>query len=104
MLTGVGIGLTAIFGHPRQVQIDWLLPLSGVQLEIDSSRRVLHGADGAVGIPVGLYSIGYARREHLGPLPLAVLPMFVACDAPGARRRIGDDLPVGMGTDGRWPR
>ena len=33
---------------------------------------------GAVAIPVGVYAIGYARREHLGRVPLAVLPLFVA--------------------------
>ena len=33
---------------------------------------------GAVAVPVGMYSIGYARREHLGAVPLTVLPLFVA--------------------------
>ena len=33
---------------------------------------------GAVAVAVGVYSIGYARREHLGRVPLAVLPLFVA--------------------------
>jgi len=76
-LAGVWIGLAAIFGPVRQMQIDWLLPLSGVQLELAPLGGFFMALIGAVGVPVGLYSIGYARREHLGILPLAVMPLFV---------------------------
>ncbi len=33
---------------------------------------------GAVAAPVGCYLIGYVRREHLGRVPMAVVPLFVA--------------------------
>ena len=33
---------------------------------------------GAVAVAVGVYAIGYARREHWARVPQAVLPLFVA--------------------------
>jgi formate hydrogenlyase subunit 3/multisubunit Na+/H+ antiporter MnhD subunit len=75
---GVWAGLAGIFGPPRSVSIGWLLPLSGVQLELDALGGFFVALTGAVAIPVGLYAIGYARREHLGRVPVTVLPLFVA--------------------------
>jgi len=75
---GIWIGLTAIFGTLRPVHIGWLLPLSGVQLELDPLGGFFMALTAAVAIPVGVYFIGYARREHLGAVPLTVLPLFVA--------------------------
>jgi formate hydrogenlyase subunit 3/multisubunit Na+/H+ antiporter MnhD subunit len=75
---GVWSGLLGIFGSARPAHIGWLLPLSGVQLDVDPLGGFFIGLTGAVAIPVGLYAIGYARRERLGPVPLAVLPVFVA--------------------------
>ncbi len=75
---GVWAGLAGIFGAVRPVHIGWLLPLSGVQLDLDSLGGFFVALTGAVAIPVGIYAIGYARREHLGATPLAVLPLFVA--------------------------
>jgi len=34
-------------------------------------------ATGAVSIAVGIYTVGYAQREHLSRFPLIVLPLFV---------------------------
>lgn len=75
---GVGIGLLGILGPPRSVQIDWLIPLIGVTLRLDPLGGFFLASTGAVAVPVGVYAIGYARREHLGSVPLAVLPLFVA--------------------------
>ena len=67
-----------MFGSVRAVRIGWLLPLSGVQLDLDPLGGFFMALTGAVAVAVGLYVIGYARREHLGAVTLAVLPMFVA--------------------------
>ncbi|MFX0578616.1 proton-conducting transporter membrane subunit [Nocardia nepalensis] len=75
---GVAIGLAGLFGTVRPVRIGWLLPLSGVYLEVDRVGGWFMAVTGAVAVPVGLYLIGYARREHLGRVPLWVLPVFVA--------------------------
>jgi len=75
---GVGIGLVGIVGPPRSVQLDWLIPLIGVALRLDPLGGFFMALTGAVAVPVGVYAIGYARREHLGSVPLAVLPLFVA--------------------------
>lgn len=75
---GVWIGLHAVFGTLPPVRIGWLLPLSGVQLEMNALGGFFMALTAAVAIPVGIYSIGYARREHLGAVPLTVLPLFVA--------------------------
>ncbi len=77
-LAGVGLGLAGVLGPPRSVQIGWLVPLIGVALRLDPLGGFFMALTGAVAVPVGLYSIGYARREHLGGVPLSVLPLFVA--------------------------
>jgi formate hydrogenlyase subunit 3/multisubunit Na+/H+ antiporter MnhD subunit len=58
------------------VHIGWLLPLSGVWLKLDPLGGFFLALTGAVAIPVGVYSIGYAR--HMSSVPRAVLPLFVA--------------------------
>jgi hydrogenase-4 component B len=73
---GVWLGLVGIFGASRPVHIDWLLPLSGVWLELDPLGGFFMALTGVVAIPVGVYAIGYAN--HLRTLPTAVLPLFVA--------------------------
>ena len=75
---GVGLGLAGVLGPPRSVQIGWLVPLIGVALHLDPLGGLFMALTGAVAVPVGVYSIGYARREHLGGVPLSVLPLFVA--------------------------
>ena len=75
---GVGLGLAGVLGPPRSVQIGWLVPLIGVALRLDPLGGFFMALTGAVAVPVGVYSIGYARREHLGGVPLSVLPLFVA--------------------------
>ena len=75
---GVAVGMLGMFGSVRSVSIGWLLPLSGVQLELGALGGFFMALAGAVAVVVGPYLVGYARREHLGGLPLAVLPAFVA--------------------------
>ncbi len=77
-IMGVGIGLTAVFGDLPTIRIGWLLPLIGVQLDFAPLGGLFMALTGAVTVAVGVYSIGYARREQLGAIPLTVLPLFVA--------------------------
>ena len=77
-LAGIAFGLLGLFGQARSVHIGWLLPLSGVTLNVDPLGGFFLALTGAVAIPVGIYAIGYARRAHFGGLPIAVLPAFVA--------------------------
>ena len=75
---GVGLGLAGVLGPPRSVQIGWLIPLIGVELQLDPLGGFFMALTGAVALAVGVYSIGYARRSHLGGFALPVLPVFVA--------------------------
>ncbi|KAA0081052.1 hypothetical protein CIW52_20590 [Mycolicibacterium sp. P9-64] len=77
-VAGVWIGLAGVLGAPRSVQLDWLVPLIGVALQLDPLGGFFIALTGAVAVPVGVYAIGYARHEHLGAVPLSVLPLFVA--------------------------
>ncbi len=73
---GVWAGVVGMFDAPRSTHIGWLLPLSGVQVDLDALGGFFIALTGAVAIPVGVYAIGYAR--HLGRVPITVLPLFVA--------------------------
>ncbi len=73
---GVWLGLVGIFGEVRPVHIGWLLPLSGVQLDLDPLGGFFMALTGAVAVPVGVYAVGYAR--HLSRTAAAVLPLFVS--------------------------
>ncbi|WP_231985273.1 proton-conducting transporter membrane subunit [Mycobacterium sp. E796] len=75
---GVWAGMIGMFGSARDVRIGWLLPLSGVQLGLDPLGGFFMALVGAVAVVVGPYTIGYARREHLGGTALVVFPLFVA--------------------------
>jgi formate hydrogenlyase subunit 3/multisubunit Na+/H+ antiporter MnhD subunit len=75
---GLALGLSVIFGEPRHLRIDWLLPLVGVRFDLDPLGGVFIAATGAVSIAVGIYAAGYAKREDWARFPLVTLPMFVA--------------------------
>jgi formate hydrogenlyase subunit 3/multisubunit Na+/H+ antiporter MnhD subunit len=77
-IVGIWLGLQGMFGSVRPVDVDWLLPLSGIRIELDPLGGFFMALTGAVAVPVGCYAIGYARREHLSWVTLAVLPVFVA--------------------------
>ena len=75
---GVWLGLAGIFGPTRTARLAGLLPLSGLQLSLDPLGGLFIAVTGAVAVAVGGYVIGGARREGLGRVPLAVLPVFTA--------------------------
>lgn len=75
---GLVLGMAGMFGPVRTASIAWLLPLSGLQLCLDPLGGFFLALTGGVAGAVGVYVIGYARREHLGAVPLSVLPLFVA--------------------------
>ena len=75
-VVGVWTGVAGLFGAMRSVHIGWLLPLSGVWLQLDPLGGFFVALTGAVVIPVGIYSIGYAR--HMNSVAQVVLPLFAA--------------------------
>lgn len=75
-VAGVWLGVLALFGPAREVRIGWLLPLAGVQLQLDPLGGIFIALTGTVAVPVGIYAIGYAH--HLSRTAMAVLPLFVA--------------------------
>ncbi|OBI11234.1 hypothetical protein A5713_06600 [Mycobacterium sp. E2497] len=79
---GVWAGALGMFGPVRAVRIGWLLPLSGVELSLDPLGGFFMALTGAVAIVAGLYTIGYARREQLGP----VTSSASACRGDATRR------------------
>lgn len=77
-LLGAVLGVTAVFHHVDPVRVDWLIPLVGVRLDLDPLGGFFLALTGLVTVPVGIYLVGYARREHLPRTALAVLPAFAA--------------------------
>jgi len=75
---GVAFGLRAIFGGPRHLAIGWLLPLVGVVFDLGPLGGLFVAATGSVSIAVGIYAVGYTRREHWARFPMVMLPLFVA--------------------------
>ena len=75
---GLALGLSLVFGEPRHLQIGWLVPLMGVRLDLDPLGGVFIAATGAVSIAVGIYAVGYAKRERWARFPLVTLPLFAA--------------------------
>lgn len=76
--SGTALGLAAVFGALPRAHIGWLLPLTGVDLDVSRLGGFLMALTGAVAVAVGIYSVGYARRERLGAVPQWTLPLFVA--------------------------
>jgi len=97
---GVALGLSVIFGEPRQLRIGWLLPLVGVRLDLDPLGGLFLVATGAVSIAVGIYAVGYAQRERWARFPLAILPLFVAgmllVPAAGSITICGANIPISI--------
>jgi hydrogenase-4 component B len=77
-LTGAILGVSAIFHPYEAVQVDWLLPFAGVRFALDPLGGFFVAVIGAVAVPVGLFAIGYGRRERLPRIALLVGPLFVA--------------------------
>lgn len=74
---GLTLGLSVIFGEPRHLRVDWLLPLVGVRFDLDPLGGVFMAATGAVSVAVGIYAISYARRAHWARFAMVTLPLFV---------------------------
>jgi hydrogenase-4 component B len=77
-LAGAVYGVSALFHAFAPIRIGWLLPLVGVRLALDPLGGFFVALTGAVAAPVGIYTIGYARRERLPRFALALMPLFVA--------------------------
>lgn len=75
---GVTLGLSAIFGTVPPVRVPWLLALSGIELDVNRLGGFFTALTGAVAVAVGVYSIGYLRRERLGAVAQLTMPLFVA--------------------------
>lgn len=78
-LAGVVVGLGAVFGTSVHASIGWLVPFAGLRIDVDALGGAFMALAGAVATVVGVYSIGYARREHWARFPLVMLPVFVLC-------------------------
>jgi formate hydrogenlyase subunit 3/multisubunit Na+/H+ antiporter MnhD subunit len=72
------LGLWAILGTPGPVRIGWLIPLWGARFALDPLGGVFLLVTGLVAVSVGPYVVGYARREHLRPVTVTAIPVFVA--------------------------
>ena len=64
-LLGVAFGGTAMFHRFAAIRIGWLLPLVGVRLSLDPLGGLFVAVTGAVAVAVGVYAVGFARREQL---------------------------------------
>ncbi|MFL6099548.1 MAG: proton-conducting transporter membrane subunit [Actinomycetales bacterium] len=69
--------MTSVFHVLGSVRVGWLLPLVGVTFALDPLGGLFVAVAGAVAVPVGLFAIGYARRERLPRMTLVMLPWFV---------------------------
>ncbi|WP_349305954.1 proton-conducting transporter membrane subunit [Pseudofrankia sp. DC12] len=76
---GVVYGVAAIGGGLAPVSVGWLVPLAGLRLAADATGGLFMVVTGAVGVAVGIYTVGYAAHGHLGRTPLSVLPLFLGC-------------------------
>jgi formate hydrogenlyase subunit 3/multisubunit Na+/H+ antiporter MnhD subunit len=101
---GIGVGLTGVFGSLPPIRIGWLLPLIGVQLDIEPLGGFFIALTGAVAVAVGVYAIGYARREHWGAVVMtqlgfaAILLALMVLAASGGADRFADLAGVSDGT------
>lgn len=75
---GIGAGIAAMAGALRPTRLDWAVPLVGVDLNLTSLGGLFALLIGIVAIPVGIYTAGYARTQHMGRFSLTLLPIFVA--------------------------
>lgn len=76
-VSGIVAGLTGVFGALPRARVEWLVPMIGVDLDVSRLGAFFMALTGAVAVIVGIYSIGYARREQWGTVALTTLPVFV---------------------------
>ncbi|MCE5289288.1 MAG: hypothetical protein LLG14_08585 [Nocardiaceae bacterium] len=72
------IGAAGITSGLDPVHLNWMIPLVGVYLNVDHLGGFFMLLTGATAIPIGIYTIGYARSQHFSRTALAALPVFVA--------------------------
>ncbi|WP_103380550.1 proton-conducting transporter transmembrane domain-containing protein [Pseudonocardia dioxanivorans] len=77
-LLGTVAGVVAMTGTTWSVARPDLLPLIGLELDVDSLSGVFLAVGGVVAIAAGTYAIGAARHGLDGPGVQAALPAFVA--------------------------
>jgi len=65
-LGGAGLGLAGLLGHQWVVQIDWLVPLTGLELRMDPIAGFFLLLVGATAIPASIYALDHARGERRG--------------------------------------
>lgn len=70
---GVAAGIGAMTGEPYTASVPWLLPLSGITVELDALSGPFLAAVGAVAVAVGCYAAGDSRSR----VAQAIVPLFV---------------------------
>ncbi|MGD9989977.1 proton-conducting transporter membrane subunit [Pseudonocardia sp.] len=76
-LGGAVAGVVAMTGTTWSFALPELLPLIGLQLDVDPLSGVFLAVGGAVAVAAGTYAIGAARHGLDGPGVQAALPAFV---------------------------
>jgi formate hydrogenlyase subunit 3/multisubunit Na+/H+ antiporter MnhD subunit len=77
---GAAAGVTALGGRSWELYLPNLLSLAGVRLSVDALSGWFLLLVGAVGVTVGVYTLGYVGRGGAGPgsrTAMAILPLFV---------------------------
>ena len=74
---GAAAGVSAMSGGSWSVSLPGLLPLAGVELEVDGLSGVFMAIGGVVAVAAGGYGIGYARHGLDGRVVQAAFPLFV---------------------------
>jgi hydrogenase-4 component B len=76
-LGGVGAvaGLAGMLGHAWSAHVGWLVPLGGLELQMDRLAGCFVAIVGITSIPVSIYAGGYAGRDRRG---VAAYLVFVA--------------------------
>jgi formate hydrogenlyase subunit 3/multisubunit Na+/H+ antiporter MnhD subunit len=66
------MGVAGLLGARWSTRIDWVVPLGGLELEMDPLAGLFVALIGAAALPTSIYAIGYAGRQRRGCLAYAV--------------------------------
>ena len=72
---GAAIGVRGMLGHTWTVHVAWLVPLGGLELQMDGVAGFFVTLVGATSVPISIYAIGYAGRTRRG---VAAYVVFIA--------------------------
>jgi formate hydrogenlyase subunit 3/multisubunit Na+/H+ antiporter MnhD subunit len=61
---GAVLGVGGMLGHAWSVQVGWLVPLGGLELEMDRLAGLFVALVGATSVPVSIYAVGYGRHRR----------------------------------------